>query len=284
MTGPRDRLTSRDHAGGARTGPGGRSPSWCRPRGRPGNCSPGWTSFRALCWVAACLAEALHYAHERGLGPPGPEAVERAAGRPNGTPMLLDFHLARPAPRGGPAPAPGVFSAARWEYMSPRAAASFRGRPPAASHPATPWMAGPTSTRSADCWVKPSGCRQTEGHSPAGSVGLSDLVRRCLEPAPGRRYPKRRRPGRRPCGRQPAASQAPCAACHKPQPGAERLGLSGWLAAAPTTLALAALGAVLLCSRASSRRGSSWGAGRGTAPSRRRCPRCRPALLAAGRV
>jgi hypothetical protein len=59
---------------------------------------------RALCRVAAGLAEALHYAHERGLLhlDVKPSNVLLAA---DGQPLLLDFHLARgPLRVGDPAP------------------------------------------------------------------------------------------------------------------------------------------------------------------------------------
>src|SRR5687768_5888968 len=49
---------------------------------------------QAVCWITACLADALQFAHERGLVHLDlkPSNVLLAA---DGQPMLLDFHLAR---------------------------------------------------------------------------------------------------------------------------------------------------------------------------------------------
>ena len=59
---------------------------------------------QAVCWIGVCLADALQYAHERGLAHLDVKSsnVLLAA---DGQPLLLDFHLARELlPAGSPAP------------------------------------------------------------------------------------------------------------------------------------------------------------------------------------
>jgi eukaryotic-like serine/threonine-protein kinase len=78
--------------------------------------------LQAVCWIGACLADALHYAHERGVVhfdiKPGNVLLAE-----DGQPLLLDFHLARQPLGTGP-------DAAEWiggtrGYMSPEQGAAM---------------------------------------------------------------------------------------------------------------------------------------------------------------
>jgi len=91
--------------------------------------SPALTFFdhasatETVCWIGACLADALQYAHDHGLLHLDlkPSNVLIAA---DGTPMLLDFHLARPPLlKGDPAPSRlgGTMG-----YMSPEQTAALK--------------------------------------------------------------------------------------------------------------------------------------------------------------
>jgi tetratricopeptide (TPR) repeat protein len=152
------------------------------------------TYVEAVCWIGACLADALHYAHERGLLhlDPKPSNVLLAA---DGQPMLLDFHLARaPLEAGHPAPSglggtPG--------YMAPEHQAALAA---VAAHHDIPM----TVDRRADVYAlgmllygalggtvpapleRPG--EELRRRNPRVSGGLADLLTRCLAANPASRY------------------------------------------------------------------------------------------------
>ena len=150
---------------------------------------------RAVCWIGACLADALQYAHERGLVHMDvkPSNILLTA---DGQPMLLDFHLARePIPIGEP-PADGVGGTPG--YMSPEqeamVAAMDSGRAVLAAVDARSdlyslgrvlaEMLGAEARRAAG--ARPP---QSWRFMPEVSTGLADLIRKCLATDPNDRYP-----------------------------------------------------------------------------------------------
>jgi tetratricopeptide (TPR) repeat protein len=144
--------------------------------------------------MGACLADALHYAHERGLLHLDlkPSNVLLAA---DGQPMLLDFHLARaPLLAGTPAPAslggtPG--------YMAPEHQAALtavlerRPLPQAVDGRADIYslgrlLYGALGGEMAAPRQHPAG--ELSRQNPNVTPGLADLIVRCLAPEPGARY------------------------------------------------------------------------------------------------
>ncbi len=150
---------------------------------------------QAVCWVGACLAEALHYAHERGLVhlDVKPSNVLVAA---DGQPMLLDFHLARGPIRTGET-TPEWLGGTRG-YMSPEQqtalAAVREGRPVPADVDGRSdvyslglllyeALGGPLPSSAGEALPRLHRCNRQV------SVGLSDIVHQCLQADPRRRYP-----------------------------------------------------------------------------------------------
>ena len=149
---------------------------------------------QAVCWIGACLAEALQYAHERGLihlDVKPSNVLLTAAGQP----MLLDFHLAHEAIRpGGPKP--------RWiggtrPNMSPEqqaALAEFRDQ-----RDISVVVDGRSDIYSLGLVlyealgglppVHPAGSRRLTRHNPQVSIGLADMIDKCLAHDPRDRYP-----------------------------------------------------------------------------------------------
>jgi len=173
----------------------------------------GASYVQAVCWIGACLADALQYAHERGLLhlDVKPSNVLLAA---DGQPMLLDFHLARePIPLDGAQP---TWLGGTAGYMSPEQQAALRAIEQGRS------VVLPVDGRS-DVYslgvvlyealagtlpVGKSEIRNSKSEGPEVSdfgfrvsdfvplqlcnsqvsIGLSDLVSKCLAHDPGDRY------------------------------------------------------------------------------------------------
>lgn len=142
----------------------------------------------SLCWVGACLADALHYAHERGLVHLDlkPANVLIAA---DGTPMLLDFHLAREPLRPG-APVRGWLGGTP-VYMAPEQARAMRALergepvPNAVDRRADVYALGLMLRHALGGSETPGDPRRG---NPAVSRGLADVLGRCLAEDPERRY------------------------------------------------------------------------------------------------
>jgi serine/threonine protein kinase/tetratricopeptide (TPR) repeat protein len=146
----------------------------------------------AVCWLGACLADALHYAHERGLVHLDlkPANVLLAA---DGQPMLLDFHLAsRPLARGaGPARLGGTPG-----YMAPeqesavQAVAAAAPLPGAVDGRADIYSLGRLLCELLAGRLPPVGeeARWVRRHNPHATAGLADLLGRCVAADPGDRY------------------------------------------------------------------------------------------------
>jgi serine/threonine protein kinase/Tfp pilus assembly protein PilF len=151
---------------------------------------------QAVCWLGALLADALQYAHEHGLVhlDVKPSNVLLAA---NGQPMLLDFHLARaPIPAGVPAPewlggTPGYVAPEQRAAMDAVEAGEIV--PVAVDGRADVYALGvllyealggtlPCSSRGA-AW-------ELRRRNPRVTVGLADLLDKCLAPNARDRYPQ----------------------------------------------------------------------------------------------
>jgi serine/threonine protein kinase/Tfp pilus assembly protein PilF len=148
---------------------------------------------QAVAWMGACLAEALAYAHERGLVHLDikPSNILVAA---DGQPMLLDFHLAQPPLPSG--------SAAPWGlggtplYMSPeqRAASDAlsqrRPLPGAVDGRSDLYSLGLVLYQALGGSVPLHASRppRLERRNRQVSLGLADVIHKCLAEDPSTRY------------------------------------------------------------------------------------------------
>jgi serine/threonine protein kinase/lipoprotein NlpI len=155
---------------------------------------------RAICWIGSCLADALEYAHERGLVHLDlkPSNVLLAA---DGQPMLLDFHLAQ-EPLQPDAPPP-TWLGGTPAYMSPEqksAVATMREH----RSVKTPvdgrsdiYSLGVLLDEALGGYMRKSVSGPQTGKQsrrPKGQVspltpGLVDLIDKCLRQEPADRYP-----------------------------------------------------------------------------------------------
>jgi serine/threonine protein kinase/tetratricopeptide (TPR) repeat protein len=149
---------------------------------------------QAVCWIGACLADALSYAHERGLVhlDVKPSNVLLAA---DGQPMLLDFHLAqKPLQAGAAVPewlggTPGYMSPEQGAALT--AARQLRPLPSAVDHRTDVYALGLLLYEALGGEV-PSLAKGVPARlhrcNPEVSPGLADIVHKCLTHDPHHRY------------------------------------------------------------------------------------------------
>lgn len=140
---------------------------------------------QAICWLGAGLADAVQFAHERGLVHLDlkPGNVLLAA---DGQPMLLDFHLSR-APLGPQDPEPDWLGGTV-DYMSPEHRAAIdavtagRKLVEAVGAPADIYALGLVLYEALGGTAPPpaDAAAELRRRNPAVSVGLADLLAKCL--------------------------------------------------------------------------------------------------------
>jgi eukaryotic-like serine/threonine-protein kinase len=140
------------------------------------------SATETVSWIGACLADALQYAHDRGLLHLDlkPSNVLIAA---DGTPMLLDFHLARPPLQSGE-PAPSRLGGTTG-YMPPEQLAALQ----AVANRGT--IQSPIDAR-ADIFalgvLLEQFLQRMSGQAGPESLALADILARCTAEDAADRY------------------------------------------------------------------------------------------------
>ncbi len=150
---------------------------------------------QAVCWIGVCLADALHYAHEQGL--------VHLNVKPSNVlvtvdcqPMLLDFHLAR-GPILPSAETPSWLGGTP-AYMAPEQHAVWHAI--AAGRPVTQGVDARCDVYALGLVLREMLYGLAPGSEPSDkrlplpprsdvSVGLRDILARCIDPEPAARYP-----------------------------------------------------------------------------------------------
>jgi serine/threonine protein kinase/tetratricopeptide (TPR) repeat protein len=145
----------------------------------------------AVCWIGTCVAEALHFAHERELvhldiKPSNILLTSEAQ------PMLLDFHLAQPPLR--PAAGACAWLGGTRPYMSPEQVEALtqlrQGQPVSVTVDARSdiYSLGVLLCEALGAEVTADKPCAVPNSNPQVSRGLADILARCLDPDPDRRY------------------------------------------------------------------------------------------------
>ncbi|MHB1556882.1 MAG: tetratricopeptide repeat protein [Isosphaeraceae bacterium] len=151
----------------------------------------------AICWIGIRLADALHEAHTHGLVHMDvkPSNVLIAS---DGSPMLLDFHLACRPIRAGERFPERIGGTPGWMAPEHRAAmeAVTTGKPIPApvDHRADLYALGLLLREALGASRGSAGAEETGSiplrqRNPEVSVGLADILARCLAERPSARYP-----------------------------------------------------------------------------------------------
>src|SRR5262249_24121451 len=146
----------------------------------------------AICWIGTRLADGLQEAHAHGLVHMDvkPSNVLIAA---DGSPMLLDFHLSSRPLRAGERFPRRVGGTPGWMAPELRAAldAVVGGEPipEPVDHRADIYSLGLLLHEALDGAPGPHGRGSLRARNPEVSVGLQDILARCLAIRPSDRYP-----------------------------------------------------------------------------------------------